>query len=317
MSPHQLILENSFWKFLVSIEELKEKKEIVLICSSLSIEEEKLKTYCAFLTHFKITVDYDEHFIYPLKCHSHIKVEFSLSEWLSLEASLQESIFTEANTYFSQILSNKLRMVQKSLQQPSLFQTDTVLHHKNYEFNKFVNFIKRIDYHVAHKKLMKLNFENSKECDIFPHRQVYLDGVLCVVGENITDRSLCYFEVKEITEIVDLAHHYEPNLSQIEINEFISYLRMINGREERLVLKIYSQEEADLLPQHHFLGNPFVTSNTEGDMIWAATIEICDDVYQWLYEMNDRVEILDPGHVRKDFAHYCELKKESTAKKAS
>ena len=61
-----------------------------------------------------------------------------------------------------------------------------------------------------------------------------------------------------------------------------------------------------------------MTSSTEGDMIWAATIEMCDDIFHWLYMMRDRVEVLDPGHIRKEFAHFCEMKKEkSQIKKVS
>lgn len=319
MSPHQLILENSFWKFLVSIEELKERKEIVLICSALAIDEEKLKTYCQFLTKFEINIVADDHFIYPLKDPCRVKVEFNLSEWLSVEASLNALKEKGEQSYFHLILDSKYKSMQKTMNRSSLYESDRPITRRS-EFNRFHNFKKRIDFHICHKKLMKLSFSNENECEIFPHRQVFLDGVLCVVGESIKDKALCYFAVEDISEIEDVDFQYEPNLSQIEINEFIGHLRLVNGKEERLVLKIYSQEEADLMPQHHYLGNPFVTSNTEGDMIWAATIEMCDDIFQWLYQMNDRVEILDPGHIRKEFAHYCELKKESAnsgSKKAS
>ncbi len=317
MSPHQLLLENSFWKFLVSVEELKDRKEIVLLCSSLSINEEQLKAYCDFLIKFEINILLDEYFVYPLKDHCRVKVEFSLSEWMALEANMAASQDKSDPAYFKLIIENKFKTLQKALGRPSIFQTDSMISRRG-EFNRFLNFKKRIDFHICHKKLMKLSFANANECEIFPHRQVYLDGILCVVGESIQDKALCYFSVEDISEVEDSTCHYEPNLSQIEINEFIGHLRLVNGKEERLVLKIYSQEEADLMPQHHYLGNPFVTSNTEGDMIWAATIEMCDDVFQWLYQMNDRVEILDPGHLRKEFAHYCELRKESSeGKKAS
>ena len=311
MSPHQMILENSFWKFLVSIEELKEKKEIILFCSSLAIDEETLTEYCSYLQSFDISVVKDEQFIFPLKDPCRVKVEFSLSEWLSLEAHLHEKNTKETGAYYNKILTAKFKTVQRMNRGLSLFAADDLPKGRTPAYNKNETLKKRIDYHIAHRKLMTINFINANACELFPHRQVFLDGILCVVGENIKDKSLCYFAVEDVDEIIDLNMSYEPNLSQIEINEFICHLRLVNGKEERLVLKIYSQEETDLLPQHHFLGNPFVTSNTEGDMIWAATIEMCDDVFHWLWQMSDRVEILDPGHLRKEFAHYCELKREN------
>jgi len=178
--------------------------------------------------------------------------------------------------------------------------------------NLFENLKKKIDYDICYRQAIKINFFNNKECVIFPHRLVYLDGVLCVIGESTNDKILVYFSLEDIKRVEDFQINYEPNLSQIEVNEFIGNLRVINGKEERLILKVFSQFQAELLPSYHFLGNPFVTSNTEGDMIWAATIEMSDDIFQWLYSMKERVEVLDPGHVRKDFAHFCELKNENS-----
>ena len=317
MSPHQMILENSFWKFLVSLEELKEKKEVILFCSSLCIDEETLQTYCEFLKSFDIKLTKDEQFIYPLKDPCRIRVEFSLSEWLSLEAVLYEQRAKDTAVYYNKILSTKFKTVQRLNKHASMFIDQPSAASLGVSYNQLESFKKRIDYFISHRKLMKISFVNSNSCELLPHRQVFLDGILCVVGENLKDKTLCYFAVEEVSDIDELSQQYEPNLSQIEVNEFICHLRMVNGKEERLVLKIYSQEEADLLPAHHFLGNPFVTSNTEGDIIWAATLEMCDDVYHWLWQMRDRVEILDPGHIRKEFAHYCELKKETATKKAS
>lgn len=312
MSDQQIILENSFWKFLVSLEELKERKELVLLCSSLSIDEETLEDYCEFLTRFKVAVLRDEHFVYPLKEQCRIKMEFTLSEWLALQACFPKEAPAH---YFQQIVHNKMQMAQRAHAMFSLYKKPE---EQVVSANAFENLKKKIDYDIICRKSMKIEFFSHKECDIYPHRLVFLDGVLCVVGENIHDKSLVYFGVEDIEDVTNLDNVYEPNLSQIEVNEFIGHLRLINGKEERLVLKIYSQDQEDLLPENHFLGNPFVTSSTEGDMIWAATIEMCDDVFNWLYKMRDRVEVLDPGHVRKEFSHFCELKKENAGnKKAS
>jgi hypothetical protein len=311
MSDQQVILENSFWKFLVSLEELKERKEVFLMCSSLGIDEEILETYCTFLHRFSVVVMKDVDFVYPLKEHCRIKIEFTLSEWLALQASLPK----EAHSYYQQIMQNKMQMAQVAYTRFSLYRKPEEI---VVELSAYENLKKKINYAISHRQPTKIKFFANKVCDIFPHRLVFLDGTLCVIGENIIDKTLVYFGVEDIANAEDCQSTYDPNLSQIEVNEFIGHLRLINGKEERLVLKIYSQDEADLLPEHHFLGNPFVTSSTEGDMIWAATIEMCDDIFQWLYKMRDRVEVLDPGHARKEFAHYCEMKKGSSeAKKAS
>lgn len=317
MSEQQLILNDTFWKFLVSFEELKEKKEKAIFYSSLNMDEEDLKAFTEFLSRFDIMCVSDDHYIYPLKEKCRIKMEFSFSEWLALQASFGEGKEEHKNFqhYYQKILQNKMMMAQKALEQLNLYKKPAGIAIAPCDFE---NLKKKIDYDISYKRTIKIHFFTDKECVIYPHRLVFLDGVLCVVGESTNDKVLVYFGLEDIKEVEEYKIPYEPNLSQIEVNEFICHLRLINGKEERLVLKIYSQYETDLLPSHHFLGNPFVTSNTEGDMIWAATIEMCDNIFQWLYSMKDRVEILDPGHIRLEFAQYCELKKESSGlKKAS
>ena len=308
MSEQQMILNDTFWKFLVSMEELKVKKDLALFCSSLDVDEKMLLEFKNFLERFEVLCVYDDHFIYPLKDKCRIKIDLSLSEWLALQATFQKE--EDLNHYHQKIIKNKIKMIQQANEHFSLFrkQADQVFSNSEWE-----NLKKKIDYEICHKHLIKLHFLNTKECTVFPHRLIFIDGILCLVGENIQDKTLVYFGVEDLESIDSLKdqneHHYDPNLSQIEINEFIIHLRTVNDKDERLVLKIYNQYDSDLLPAYHFLGNPFVTSNSEGDMIWAATIEICDDLFEWLFSMKDRVEILDPGHVRKEFAHYCEFKK--------
>ncbi len=315
MSDQKIILDNNFWKFLVSMEELKEKKEIIFMCASLSIDESTLDLYLEFLTQFNVQVVKDENYLYPLESKFQLKLEFSFSEWLALQMLIPLESAERSSFYSDQIIRNKILVAQSAYKQYAVHKNTE---EKSGEVQSFENLKKKINREIVNRNVIKVHFLNSKICDFFPHRLVFLDGVLCIVGENIKDKTLLFFSLDDISDVTILSTDYEPNLSQIEVSEFIGHIRIINGKEERLVLKIYSQDEADLLPEHHFLGNPFVTSSTEGDMIWAATLEVCDDLFLWLYNMRDKVEILDPGHLRRDFAQFCELKKDNLpSKKAS
>jgi hypothetical protein len=164
---------------------------------------------------------------------------------------------------------------------------------------------------ISQKNSIKLYFEEKKECDIFPRRLVFLDGVLSIIGEDIHSKALEFFPLSKIIRVEPVDIVFRPNLSQFQVNDFINDLRLVSGKQERLILKFHSQEGADLIPCYHYLHNPYVTSNPEGDVIWAATIEMCEDIFQWLYQMKDQVEILDPGLVRKEFSRYCEFQKAS------
>ncbi|MBP9681124.1 MAG: hypothetical protein KBD76_06940 [Bacteriovorax sp.] len=316
MSEQQLISNDTFWKFLVSLEGLKERKDKVLFCASLNINEETLQRFVSFLSRFDVLFESDEEYIYPLKEQCRIRMEFSFTEWLAFQASLgTEDASDHFKFYYQKIIQNKMISLKQANEQFNLYKKPVG---QIVQSTDFENLKKKIDYDICHKQSIKIHFFSGNECAIFPHRLVFLEGVLCVVGESIDDKILVYFGLEDIKSSEEFKIEYHPNLSQIEVNEFIGHLRVISGKEERLILKVYSQHEADLMPSHHFLGNPFVTANGDGDMIWAATIEMCDDVFRWLYSMKDRAEVLDPGHIKLEFSQYCDLKKEALGiKKAS
>ena len=314
MLKQKIIANDTFWKFLVSLEDLKEKKEKTLFCSLLEIDEAMLEEFQQFLNKFDVLFESDDSYIYPLKGNCRIKMEFSFSEWLALQASFQTDK-KDFVYYFQRIIQNKIMIVQKAFEQFNLYKKPVEI---KINLDTFENLKKKIDYNICHKKTVKIHFYNNRESIVFAHRLVFLDGILCIICESIVDKSLAYFGLEDISGLSECNLSYEPNFSQIEINEFICHLRLVNGKEERLVLKVYGQNEADLFPSNHYLGNPFVTSNADGDMIWAATIELCDDIFSWLYSIKERVEVLDPGHIKMEFAQYCELKKKNSGlKKAS
>ena len=81
-------------------------------------------------------------------------------------------------------------------------------------------------------------------------------------------------------------------------------IRSITGNEERLVLRISSPEKVNLKPQYHFLGSPYVTTNTEGEFIWAASVEVSSELFRWLDSIKDEIEILDPQEVKEEFENF-------------
>ena len=100
------------------------------------------------------------------------------------------------------------------------------------------------------------------------------------------------------------------------VDDFINAIRAVAGSEERMVLKVKNAETVDLRPPYHFLGNPYMTSNMNGDLIWAASVEMSDDLLEWLYQIKDSVEILDPEHLKDRFEEY-QLQRHAKIKKAA
>jgi predicted DNA-binding transcriptional regulator YafY len=51
-----------------------------------------------------------------------------------------------------------------------------------------------------------------------------------------------------------------------------------------------------------------MVKNPNGDLIWAAYVEPCAHLYEWLIGLGRRVEILDPVSFKQDYLDYCEEK---------
>lgn len=311
---NQVYLEERFYKFLVSLEELRVKKEKLIFLSSIGISEDEYLEYISFLQQINIQVKFDENYVYPLEFKNSVKVEFSLSEWLSMQFIANS--FGKEKGFPYRLVKNKIEKVSTAHAQFNLIRSSYIK--ENHQVDHLPNLIKKLDHSLVASETVAVHFKENKQCKLIPLRLVYIDGVLCLIGEELDEKNLSYFAIEDIIRVDTISTESSCTHSQIEVNDFIMHVRLINNSEERLILKIYSPTESDLLPKFHHLENPFVTSNPEGDMIWAATIEMCDDVYKWLYDMKDHIEILDPGHIRKEFAHYCELKKQAVnTKKAS
>jgi hypothetical protein len=294
MSDLKVYLKEGFFKFLVSIEELKEKKDLHIFVNSVGITHDDLKEFKEYLRRFDIVVECDDTNIYPLKERPTIRLDLNVSEWMAMQ-----SIFSH------KLVKNKIEEIQRihaafNLNRAQNQNFPTL----NCDF-KTTNNLKILETAIIKKEVCSLFFINNHQCEVIPLRITYLDGIMCLIAESKSDRSLSYFAISDLSKIEKNAGESDTHISQIEVNEFIGHLRIINGNEERLILKLYNPGEVDLLPKYHHLHNPFVTSNSEGDMIWAASVEMCENVYEWLYSMKDFVEVLDPGHIRKEFAQYC------------
>jgi len=187
-------------------------------------------------------------------------------------------------------------------------KSESCSYHNEFGIEKITN---RIDRSILEKRKIQIEFKNQNKIELHPLRLVYIDGELSVIGECLQERILNYFPLKDFLSVTLTDQFFNSEHSPIVVNEFIQSLRVVNGQEERIILKVYAQDQVNLLPEHHYLGNPFVTSNGEGDLIWAADLELCDDLFNWLFSIKDKVEILDPGHIRKEFSLYCQNKKAS------
>ena len=228
-------------------------------------------------------------------------VNISFSEWLGLElgtqaksgykVSLYDQLESDADESGPSLLDGYTEATEAS--EPTISEREEI--------------IKTTEEAIHNKHTIKLSYGDKDE-ELNPRKIIYLDGDISIVGENIKDGHLQNVHLTQIESIEVEAMAYECIYTLLEVDEFINSIRSMNENAVRLVLKIYSRDNFSLNFNHMYFDNPCLFSNSNGDFIWAATLEPSQEVYEWLCELGPAVEILDPSDFKRDFISYCENK---------
>ncbi len=327
MAHKSVIFKQKFWTMLKFVEGLDSSYPLDEFMQEVEADEELLRQFISFTSSlgFEVTVRTldNQKFLMPPADMPSVQFELSFAEWLAFQAHFPK-IAEEKNEAYHQPLTEKLAAVEQEHRKLDLFQAmeeeeleNTISSEIPEQHKELVEMIQSC---LKDNFLLEVELQDHRTIDVYCHRLVYLDGGLSLVGEDSNDRCLVYFNIAEVTKAnISIENGYTHNFSTMEINDFIVAIRAVTGQEERLVLKIRSQEDLDLKPEYHFLGSPYVTSNMRGDLIWAASVEVSNELFEWLLSIEAHVEILDPTSFKEEFLAYCEnkLEQEYEYKKAS
>lgn len=168
--------------------------------------------------------------------------------------------------------------------------------------------VELLDQMILEKKAASIETLGDKTYSIFPCKVLHLEGQLSLIAEDVHDHCLSVIGLQELVQVEPLPLAHSSKVSSYEIEEFIAAIRSMNEKETRLILKIHEPHMVNLFPDHHFLGKPCMVTNPNGDLIWAAYVEPCEALYEWLLTLGTKVEILDPGHFKQEYLSYCEEK---------
>jgi len=328
MSTPSKILNDSFWKILTTIESLDE--DISLEELSLQFESDqsqvKILEVVSFLKKFDYPIVTTKKDGRSWLCFNGKKprmmIDFSLSEWIAMQAHFplldsyrgKEIYNTLADGLKRIEMKNSKSDLYKILEEEAHMEMTT----SNLDIDR-ETILKAINKASLYGDLLLLGTGPKNITEVFVHKVVFLDGILSLVGEDTKDRCLVCIEFNEINsvKIVD-SNNYRANFAGPEIDDFVLAIRSITGNEERLVLRISSPEKVNLKPEFHYLGNPYVTTNTDGEFIWAASVEVSEELFKWLASIEGESEILDTHELREQFESYKNsLDQHSTLKKAS
>jgi len=170
------------------------------------------------------------------------------------------------------------------------------------------SYIPQIEEAASRKAVIGIVTADEKRYQVFPYKVIHLEGSLSMIAEDSSDHCLLVVPMSELREVTAIESTSAPRVSVYEVEEFIVAIRSMGEKETRLILKIYDPQSANLFPDHHFLGKPCMVTNPNGDLIWAAYVEPCEDLFEWLISLKNNVEILDPSDFKDQYLTYCEEK---------
>ncbi|HXH74941.1 MAG TPA: WYL domain-containing protein [Bacteriovoracaceae bacterium] len=165
-----------------------------------------------------------------------------------------------------------------------------------------------LDSAIADKKPVLISVVQGKKYTVFPCKVVHLEGQLSLIAEDFHDHCLIVISLKDLVDVHVKDLNGTSRVAHFEIEEFIAAIRAMNEKETRLILKIHDPQSVNLFPDHHFLGKPCMITNPNGDLIWAAYVEACDPLYDWILSLGSHAEILDPVKFKDEYISYCEAK---------
>lgn len=316
MTNKSLILKESFWNLLGYLDQLVVPIAVEDLLEEIQIDNNTFMEFVAFTNKLQYNLQLemidDVQYIRPCEQKINIQIDMSFSEWIAMQAHFPK-LTEESDKPYHDLLANKLGEVEAEYPHHDLFKVLQEDESREQIFSniepKFQEIFHIIENSLKNNCTVELFFNDGRQIDFYPHRILFLDGSLSVVGEESNDKCLVYFLIDDLEKakaIID--SNYVATYTSIEINDFITQVRLVGGQEERLVLKIKAYEELDLSPAYHYLGTPYMTANSDGDVIWAASVEVSEELFEWLLSIKGHIEILDPTSFKMEFLEFCERK---------
>lgn len=227
----------------------------------------------------------------------------SPSEWLELHQLLcsMDPVNTVQSSLKSKLADNgPIKNMMKLLSEIEAWDQQLNGHKQN--------LVDQLDEAILNKKQITLTTEEGRSYTVFPCKVVHLEGEISLIAEDCQDHCLMVTSIKDLKEVLPNEVISEARVMEFEVEEFITAIRAMNEKETRLILKIFDPQSVNLFPDHQFLGKPCMITNPNGDLIWAAYVEACEPLYEWLLSMGESVEILDPTTFKQEYLRYCEEK---------
>ncbi len=240
-----------------------------------------------------------------------LKNPVKLSDFLETNGLTKDSFFIfleKANSYGLSLNIDE--------NQGENFILSPLLWHKDFgdvllEANEYRELAKDFQIAVEGGRVIRCIFLDNSIMDILPWRVLFMNESIGIIGEDTESKKILSIELNQIKDIEIQDDAYTSMYARLEIEEFIHAMRVVEGSDERLILKINHGKSITLPSNLMFLGHPYTTTNQYGDIIWAASVERSIYLMEWLYSNRDNIEILDPSTIIEEFHNFCTTNKKA------
>ena len=310
MDNKSVIDDKKFWHAIEYLTNIEEKVNFNAVCFKLNITPFYLKSVLNFLNEVDFKIELLESgkdlILMPPENKPEFRISFSLSEWLMFQAHFPV-MSTLFNKPFHNDFSETLSRLENQFSKSDLFTPLEVINFVNK--NDFLKIkIDTIERGILLKHCLQIVFSKGNVIEVFPHKLIHLDSYLSIVGEDTSDNCLSNMKIGDIEEVSVSDSKYQATYCDFEVDSFISNLRSMSDNTIRLILRIHSESQIDLSPKHQFMDNSTVVMSPDGDKIWAATVELNEEILNWLYENQDVLSVASPIEVANLLKNWQKLK---------
>lgn len=333
MTKKSLINNKQLWDAFCFIDQMDQAMELEKISEILRTPQKVIIEAIQFYQRYNAEVFLEKNgrteVLYPPKDKVRINLNLSLSEWFALQSHF--SILNRNNNQvtFSQLrnviceteeknskfdLFDSLEKEEVSLDEVDLgnnLKDDCELIKESvndeYEFS-----LNEFEQAIVNRSSLILNFFNNTAIKFFPIKLVVIDEELSVVGEEVNDHCLSYLPLKSIADFSIDTLNYNSRVDLNQVHSFVSGLRELSETKVRMVLKIFD-DSIDLTPPFQLIDRPYVAMTWEGNRIWGASVELNNELFEWLDTYGEKIEILDPFDLKEQFRSFLSQKLKNAA----
>lgn len=293
MATHSIVEDEQFWRFFDHITKLGKNTKLKKIANDLGLSLEQANKYCrfagSFIKELETIMERDDLCIKPIQWNSSISINLTVPEWIKFQAHFPYLAEAKDKPFHGDILKKLASLEAK---------------YEDYDLYKF-NPERDLQAFIEDKVSIQLGIGEKLKV-VYPRKLMVLDSELTLIGENTEESSLESLPINHIDSYKPVEKNWEQIYSDVEIDDFVSSLRLISDSCLRLVLKIYGPENFHVDLKTQFIEKPCLFTNLKGESIWAATVEPGEEIFEWLLSMGNNIEILDPMDFKKKFLEYCE-----------